>query len=107
MKTMLTIAALLAAAESCARTGVAREAASLSVRWADLNLTTDAGVRSLDRRIANAASTACGIPSSSDPAGKRTVKECRAEARERAQSQRQVAIALARQANATTLAAVR
>ena len=107
MKTMLTIATLLAASLATPALAQDSAAASLSVRWADLNLTTDAGVRSLDRRIANAASTACGIPSSSDPAGKRTVKECRAEARERAQSQRQVAIALARQANATTLAAVR
>lgn len=109
MKPMLTIVAALLAA-SLATPSLAQEnplTISLNVRHADLDLTTEAGVRALDRRISNAAATACGIPSSADPDGKRFVKQCRAEARERAYSQREVAIALARRASAAHLAAVR
>ncbi len=108
MKTMLTIAALLAA--SLATTAPAQAdptTISLGVHYADLDLNSEAGIRALDRRISNAAATACGIPSSADRDGKRAVKQCRAEARERAASQRQVAIALSRGATVTTLAAAR
>ena len=107
MKTMLTIAALVAASLSTPALAQDSSPTSLCVRWADLDLTTEAGLRALDRRISNAAATACGIPSSADPVGKRAVKQCRAEARDRAYSQRQTAIALARAASATTLAAAR
>jgi UrcA family protein len=106
MKPMLTLAAALLAA-SFAVPALAQEnpsAISLNVRHADLDLTTEAGVRALDRRIANAAATACGIPSSADPDGKRAVKQCREEARERAYSQRQIAIAIARGTEAGDLA---
>jgi len=105
MKTMLTIAALFAA--SLATPVLAQEPSTVSVGvgYADLDLSADAGVRALDRRIHNAAVTACGIPSSADPRGKRAVNQCREEARERAYSQREVAIALTRRANVTNLAA--
>ena len=48
MKTMLTIAALLAASLATPVQAQDSAAASLSVRWADLNLTTDAGVDAMN-----------------------------------------------------------
>ena len=108
MKTMLTVAALLAA--SLATMAPAQDAGGqqgLSVRYADLDLTSDAGVKALDRRIYNAASAACGTPSSADPQGRQKVETCRTEARASVEAQRGTIIASARQAAATSLASAR
>lgn len=107
MKKMQIFAAALLAASLAVPSLVQAEpmTVSLGVRYADLDLTTERGVRALDRRINNAAATACGIASSADPDGKRAVKQCRAEARERAVSQRRIAIAVARGTDAANLAA--
>lgn len=105
MKTMLTIAALLAA--SLATPVLALDVSgqrSFSIPYADLDLSKEAGVRTLDRRIHNAAAAACGIPSSTDPKGRQKVKACRAEIKASAETQRSRAIALARQSSATELA---
>ena len=108
MKTMLTIAALVAASFSAPALAQGEPLSiNAHIRTADLDLTTDAGVRALDRRIRNAAVTLCGIPSSADPNGKRTARECRADARAQAYAQRQAAIASARQPSSTSLAAAR
>lgn len=108
MKTIINIAALLAA--TAAIPAFAQDNAgqrSFSVHYADLDLTSDAGIRTLDRRIRNAASAACGIPSSADPDGKRAVKQCRADVRESAYAQLGTAFAAARRSGSTSLAAVR
>jgi UrcA family protein len=108
MKTMLTVAALFAA--SIATPALAQDVSSqsgFSVRYADLDLTRDADVRTLDRRIHNAATAACGTPSSADPQGREKVKACRAEAKAAAYAQRSKAIAFARQPSSTSLAAAR
>ena len=108
MKTMLTIAALLAA--SIATPALAQDISgqrSFSVRHADLNLASEAGIRTLDRRIHNAVSAACGTPSSADPEGKRKVKDCREQAKATAAAQRSSLIAASRQPSSTRLADAR
>jgi UrcA family protein len=106
MKTLL--AALIAA--SIATPALAQDISaprSFSVRHADLNLASEAGVRALDRRIHNAASAACGTPSSADARGRQKVETCREEAKAGALAQRSKVIAAARQPSSTSLAAAR
>ena len=60
---MLKIIALAPLAFILATTSVAAaqsDEPTVSVRYADLNLTTEEGRRVLDRRLVNAAETACG-----------------------------------------------
>src|SRR3954454_11190649 len=47
------------------------------VRTADLDLSTQAGKRALDHRLANAARDVCGTVSDVDLAGKNKVRACR------------------------------
>ena len=63
------------------------------VSYADLDLSTPAGVRKLDRRLRSAVEIACGPISSADPAGKNRVRDCRAETLAVARAQRDTAIA--------------
>lgn len=108
MKTLLSFAALVAA--SIATPALAQDASgqsSFSVRYADLNLASEAGIRTLDRRIHNAVSTACGTPSSADPKGRQKVEDCREQAKASAAAQRNRVIAAASQPSSTSLAAVR
>ena len=53
------------------------EVAVSVVRTADLDLTTDAGKRQLDRRLASAAREVCGTASDFDLESKNEVRECR------------------------------
>jgi UrcA family protein len=107
MKTMLSYAALLAAALTAP--AVAQNPASppttLSVSYADLDLRSEAGVKILDQRIRNAVSAACGIPSPADAYGKERVEKCRDEARGRAHARRSILVAAARERAKTSLAA--
>ena len=94
MKSLLTLAAVAAAAlatPAVAQSAV--DAGQVRVGYADLDLTSRAGVRTLDRRIRTAVETACGPISSFDPRGKNIVLECRADTLAEARSQRDVAIA--------------
>jgi UrcA family protein len=50
------------------------------VRTMDLDLSSESGRRLLDRRLAIAAVTVCGVPSSVDLKGRNNVIECRKEA---------------------------
>lgn len=56
-------AVALAAAPLLAHAGPASDVASLTVRFDDLNLSSEAGLATLYRRIQNAARTVCGPPS--------------------------------------------
>ena len=108
MKTLLSFAALVAA--SIATPALAQDVSgqrSFSVRHADLNLASEAGVRTLDRRIHNAVSAACGTPSSADPKGRQKVEDCREQAKASAAAQRSSLIAAARQPSSTRLADAR
>ena len=49
------------------------------VRTADLNLSTDAGRRALNARLAQAAREVCGTPSDVDLEGKNKARACRAD----------------------------
>lgn len=108
MKTLIalalaaTLSATPAAAQPAAGTDVVR-----AVRTADLDLAREHGRDLLDRRIRAAVNDACGQASSADPAGRRTLRACRADALARVAPQRDRALAAARQAAPTTLAAQR
>jgi len=67
----------------------------LVVSYADLDLSSEAGVRTLDRRIRTAVQQACGPVSDFDPAGKNRVRDCQDETLALARAQRDVAIAAA------------
>jgi len=96
MKTLLTLslaAAALALSHSPASAQADGGAGRLLVSYADLDLSTERGVRILDRRLRSAAATACGPTSDADPAGKNDVRECRTETLAQARAQRDTAIA--------------
>jgi UrcA family protein len=108
---LLHIAAALAAALSgtigatpaAAQPPVAAE--RQVVGYADLDLSSRAGVATLNRRILTAVQAACGPTSDADPHGKNAVHECRGRTFHEAISQARHAIALARQDGPTVLAA--
>ncbi|MGY4397071.1 UrcA family protein [Sphingomonas sp. UYAg733] len=62
------------------------------VSHADLDLRTDAGVRSLDRRIDHVVGKACGWASDFDLAGQNEIRRCRKQAVAAAAAQRNRAI---------------
>lgn len=53
--------------------------ATSTVQTADLDLSSKAGQRALDRRLSQAAKEVCGAASVVDIAGKNEVRRCRAE----------------------------
>ena len=72
---------------------------SQRVAVGDLDLASEAGIRTLNRRIRYAAEAACGTASDADPAGKNEVRRCRIETAASVSAQRQQAIAAARPAS--------
>ena len=77
------------------------------VRVADLDLSREADVRRLDRRIRSAVEQVCGATSDADPAGRNEARRCRAETRARLAVQRQRAIASAGRPSRVALASER
>lgn len=69
-------AAVCVAAASGALADAANDTPSLTVRYADLNLNTRAGVSTLYRRIEHAALRVCGDEGTRDPARQRVVQSC-------------------------------
>jgi len=57
------------------------------VHTSDLDLSSDAGRRQLDIRLANAAREVCGVASDTDLVGKKQVRACRSEAVAKARGQ--------------------
>lgn len=53
--------------------------ATSTVQTADLDLSSQAGQRALDRRLSQAAKEVCGTASDVDIAGKNEVRRCRVE----------------------------
>jgi UrcA family protein len=74
------------------------------VSYADLDLASQGGVATLNRRILTAVQAACGTPSDSDPRGKNAIQSCRHRTFDQASSQASRAIALARRDGPTVLA---
>jgi UrcA family protein len=73
---LLTTAAIKAA-PALAEPAAGPEVNVSIVQSADLDLSTDAGRKSLDRRLVHAASDVCGTASDSDLVGKNRVVACR------------------------------
>lgn len=75
------------------------------VRTADLDLSSAAGQRLLDARLARAVITACGAASDYDLAGSNDVRRCRDDTRARIAADRGRLVALASRAAPIVIAA--
>ena len=109
-KTALFALALIASAATL--TPTASQAfepvtATSIVRTADLDLSSDAGQRELDRRIVQAARDVCGEASNVDLEGKNEVRQCREETIAEAASQREQLLAAARSGSPIVVASAR
>ena len=89
----LSLAALSVASPAFAEPAAPR----IAVSTAGLDLTTDAGARTLELRILHAATALCGTPSPADARGRVKYDDCRDQARTAAAAGRDRAVALARQ----------
>ncbi len=108
MKQILTLAAL--AVVSFGQPGLAQSAPanpSVAVQHSDLDLRTEAGARTLDRRIWRAVVEVCGTASDYDIAGKNDVRQCRKDTKHFASVQADVAIAGASRAAAIRVSSIR
>ena len=74
-----SLAALALALPTTALAAMPSASVSVTVPTRDLDLGSAAGRAALDQRLRHAAIEACGEASSADPAGKRLVRQCRAE----------------------------
>jgi UrcA family protein len=105
MKTLLILTALAA---SLGASPVAAQAPAAGdrvvVSYADLDLASQSGIRTLNRRILTAVQIACGTASDADLHGKNVVSECRSTTFEQAASQVRGAVALASRNGAAMLA---
>jgi len=86
--TLLAFAATPALAEPPA-------AVSSTVQIADLDLSSKAGQRALDRRLSLAAKEVCGVASDADLAGQNEVRRCRQETLARIADERDQRVAAA------------
>ena len=96
MKTLLSLPIALVALAAAPAPAIAQpqgDSRQLVVSYADLDLSTEHGVRILDQRLRFAAHSACGPTSDADPAGKNEARECRAETLALARTQRDTAVA--------------
>ena len=94
MQKLLILAAIAAVSTgqpSSAQTASANP--SVAVAHRDLDLSTEAGAKRLDRRIWRAVVTVCGSAPDYDLAGKNDVRECRRDTRRVASAQADLAIA--------------
>ena len=109
MKTITTLAALLAAALTIVpAAGQAQQSSRIAaVSYGDLDLGTQKGRRVLDLRIVHAVNAACGEASPADLRGQNQARECRLALRAEAAAQREVALAAWRGGAARELAARR
>lgn len=98
-------AATIAVPASAAEVGTAK---SVIVRHGDLDLTTDGGVDTLNRRVSTAARSVCGTFHAADLAAKQNVLACRKVALNGALTNVELAVSAARSgqqlaANAVTV----
>ncbi|WP_298019648.1 UrcA family protein [uncultured Parasphingopyxis sp.] len=80
MKTFIAIAIATLAMVPALSQPVAAEQRSVSVGYADLDLSQRADRAALDQRIARAANSVCGDVSAFDLAGGNAVRRCRVDA---------------------------
>lgn len=94
MKKLLILAALTAA--SFGQPAAAQSAPAdptAVVQYSDLDLRTERGTKTLDRRIWRAVVTVCGTAPDYDLEGKNEVRQCRRDTRLLASAQAELAIA--------------
>ena len=98
MKSISLFALAVIASAATITPTVAAESAMVtsSVRTVDLDLSTSAGQRELNARIAMAAREVCGSASDVDLEGKNAIRACREETIAQAAAQREQLLALAR-----------
>ena len=77
------------------------------VQTSDLNLSSEGGQRTLDRRLAHAAREVCGTPSDADLVSQNKARECRADAIARAASQNESVLAAAKRGAIVAITASR
>ena len=77
------------------------------VQTADLDLSTEAGRRQLDRRLASAAREVCGTASDADLEGKNEVRQCRDAVLAKAHAERTQIMAAASRGRPIEIAASR
>jgi len=77
------------------------------VKTADLDLSSEGGQRTLDRRVSQAAREVCGIPSDVDLVGQNKARECREEAVAKATGERDALLAAAKRGAAVAITASR
>jgi UrcA family protein len=107
MKTLLNLSLMLsafAATPALAQSTPLPES-RIVVRTADLDVSSAAGQRALDHRIAIAVVEACGETSNVDPAGKNAIRACRVETSARVAADRDRLVELASKGNDIVLAA--
>jgi UrcA family protein len=110
MKTLLAIAAAavaFGAAPAPARDSAPVPAQIRIVRYADLDLATQAGRSALDRRLAFAVREVCGSASDADLHGKNVVRRCLAQTARAASARRDAALASTAAARSVRLASGR
>lgn len=96
MKKLLILAALTTASfgqPALAQPAPAPASPSVIVPHKDLDLRSEAGAKTLDRRIWRAVVTVCGTASDFDLEGKNDVRQCRHDTRLLASAQADLAIA--------------
>ena len=71
------------------------EPPSDDVHYGDLNLTTEAGIKALDRRLDRAVERVCGRASMTDLPAQVAIAKCRKETNQSIQAEREFAIASA------------
>jgi UrcA family protein len=98
----VTLSGTLAAAPATAQAPASAE--QVVVRYADLDLSSQAGVARLNRRILTAVQAACGPESDADPQGKKLIQACRHRSFDQAVAQARHAIALANRDGPTVFA---
>ena len=77
------------------------------VKTADLDLVSQSGQRTLDRRVAQAAREVCGVPSDVDLVGQNKARECREDAIAKASSDRDAVLAAAKRGAVVAITASR
>lgn len=103
-KTIIVVSAI-AATLLPAVPAQAQESGTVHVSYVDLNLASDAGRNSLERRVAIAARTVCLIEDSRELALWSSTRECRRDAFNGAQPAVEAAVAAARRATVTVTGA--
>ena len=80
---------------------------SVAIQHRDLDLSTEAGAKTLDRRIWRAVVEVCGEAPGYDIAGKNDVRQCRRDTRAMAAAQADIVVANATRAEPIRVSSIR